>query len=296
MKTIHIISILTLLLCSCNFDRCRNGNCDHDYIYIVKHWTGKEIEIPDSYTYQIKDDTIVYDIDNADYKIITYIDSTGCHTCHMQLDKWDKALGQLKSIPDISVNFAMILNSPDNREMYRILKTSDFRNPVVFDRDGLFAHVNTLPVDESCRTFLLDADNRILAIGNPALNPKTLELYMKIINGEGTGDETSADNMQISLCADKAKPLGLVSVGDSVIIDYELHNETGRTVHIQDIVPSCGCIKAVTFPDSIPQGEYALIEISVAPTEPSADYQQQIDIFYKEAESPETLNVYGFVK
>ena len=183
MKTIHIISILTLLLCSCNFDRCRNGNCDHDYIYIVKHWTGKEIEIPDSYTYQIKDDTIVYDIDNADYKIITYIDSTGCHTCHMQLDKWDKALGQLKSIPDISVNFAMILNSPDNREMYRILKTSDFRNPVVFDRDGLFAHVNTLPVDESCRTFLLDADNRILAIGNPALNPKTLELYMKIING-----------------------------------------------------------------------------------------------------------------
>lgn len=33
-------------------------------------------------------------------------------------------------------------------------------------------------------TFLLDKDNKVLAIGNPIHNPKVKELYLKIIQGE----------------------------------------------------------------------------------------------------------------
>ena len=33
------------------------------------------------------------------------------------------------------------------------------------------------------QTFLLDKDNKVLAMGNPILNPKIKELYLKIIRG-----------------------------------------------------------------------------------------------------------------
>lgn len=34
------------------------------------------------------------------------------------------------------------------------------------------------------QTFLLDRNNRVIAIGNPIYNPKVKELYLKIIKGE----------------------------------------------------------------------------------------------------------------
>lgn len=297
----HIITFFCYIFAlSCTNRNCENGDCDHDYLNIIKNWTGKEIIIPSDYKYQIKDQYVDYDFEDADYKIITYIDSTGCHSCHMQLPKWDKAIGELKSIPDVSLNFLMILNSQKEHDTYRLLRIDDFRHPIVIDRDNAFAGINTLPVDETCHTFLLNSENKILAIGNPALNPKTMRLYKKIISGKDDNQATeSYDNeetKQVSFCNNPAKALGIIRTGETASITYELYNNDSITVHIEDIVPSCGCIKASSSTDAIHPGEYALVNVEVTPTETSADYQQQIDIYYREFEHPESLTIYGFVK
>ena len=58
------------------------------------------------------------------------------------------------------------------------------------------------------QTFLLDRNNRVIAIGNPIYNPKVKELYLKIIKGEKIErrdesivikTEVDASNISVSL-------------------------------------------------------------------------------------------------
>ncbi len=35
------------------------------------------------------------------------------------------------------------------------------------------------------QTFLLDADNRVVALGNPVHNPEVKSLYLRLLRGEG---------------------------------------------------------------------------------------------------------------
>ena len=58
------------------------------------------------------------------------------------------------------------------------------------------------------QTFLLDRNNRVIAIGNPIYNPKVKELYLKIIKGEKIErrdeskvikSEVDASNISVSL-------------------------------------------------------------------------------------------------
>lgn len=47
-----------------------------------------------------------------------------------------------------------------------------------------FNKLNKLPPYPMFQTFLLDKNNRVIAIGNPIHNPKVKELYLKIILGD----------------------------------------------------------------------------------------------------------------
>lgn len=53
---------------------------------LVNEWNGKEIKFPAHSVFTIQGkDTVNFDFGNADYKVITYIDSVGCTSCKLQL-------------------------------------------------------------------------------------------------------------------------------------------------------------------------------------------------------------------
>ena len=51
------------------------------------------------------------------------------------------------------------------------------------------------------QTFLLNKNNKVMAIGNPILNPKIKELYMKIIQGEEIV-KANEDNLMTNVSID----------------------------------------------------------------------------------------------
>ena len=51
------------------------------------------------------------------------------------------------------------------------------------DVDNRFNKLNNFPADMTFQTFLLDKNNKVVAIGNPIHNLKVRELYLKIIQG-----------------------------------------------------------------------------------------------------------------
>ena len=56
---------------------------------LVKEWEGKEILFPAHSVFTIQGkDTVDFDFKDADYKVVTYIDSVGCTSCKLQLHSW----------------------------------------------------------------------------------------------------------------------------------------------------------------------------------------------------------------
>jgi hypothetical protein len=146
--------------------------------YIIQEWIGKTVIFPDIKPVHIKDTINTYN--PKCYKILLYVDSIGCISCKLRLYIWIAYIEELKS----KVDFIFYFN-PKNREQFlNYLKRENLNHPVYIDTHDSLNQLNKLPAHSMFQCFLLDKDNKVLAIGNPAHNFKIWELYKQIINGE----------------------------------------------------------------------------------------------------------------
>lgn len=279
-----IAIVLLLILSSCNAYNERKK--------VVENMLGKEILIPEGMTCQIQDTPFEYDFEFADFKILTYIDSTECTSCNMKLPYWNDVLDEFKAIDEFGVNFLMIISSKEKPEISRLLRMSDFKHPIVVDDEGKFSKLNKLPKGAAYRTFLLDENNMILALGNPATNPKIKNLYKKII--AETRGEMELD--QFSLVTEPIKNLGMIGERDTVNVSFYMRNNDSIPYHIQGIIPSCNCITVENDSYILSPGTTNKIGIQFVADSIGSRMYKYIDIFYEEKEYPERLIVYGYLK
>ncbi|MCM1378105.1 MAG: DUF1573 domain-containing protein [Prevotella sp.] len=279
---------------SCSFNSNSTDDSE-DYIGIVRTLVGKNLIIPGTYVYQIGHDTIDLTFENTDFKIINYIDSAECNQCYMQLQKWNEAIGKFKALQDVDVTVMTILNTTADADILRVLEVNDFKYPIVFDKDGLFKQCNLPQFNKKCHVFLLDSDDKILAIGNPAINVKVMNLYHRILTGQA--DTNEYDKSDIMLCPDGLKSIGLAQVGDSVNVSFDMYNATAHDIVIDNVIPSCGCIKILSYNTIIKSNEEGVLNVEIIPTiDNKGEYIQYIEVYYKGFEKPEILNVYGYVQ
>lgn len=281
------IIIVTLVLF---FISCESKNDRHKKA--VESLIGKEIRIPENAECQIQDIPFDYDFDDADYKIITYIDSAGCTSCNMKLASRNASIDEFKTLEDIEVNYLLIINSKNKEEIIRLLKMGEFNHPVMIDTEGEFIRYNEMPEESAYHTILLDNSNRILAVGDPVKNPKIKELYRNII----TESQKEENNEKLSLASHPTKNLGMVNKGDTVHVSFQMINEDSVTYHIQDIIPSCDCVKVESESTVISPDGRNNIGIRFATDTIGTTFSKYIEIFYEETEKPERLTVYGYMR
>lgn len=214
-----LLVLLTIASCTSKYSEQRD---------MVTKWSGKEILFPSDMQFQIQADSIDYDFVNADYKIITYIDSANCIPCQMRLSLWDNVINEFKSIPDIQINFVMVINGRNRKMIESNLKQCRFNNLVCINESGSFDKANHLPKGKNYHTFLLDDKNRVIAIGNPATNPRVKELFESVIFKD-LGIDSITKN---KLCKNSVYNLGLVNITDTLSVDFELNNTDDKTYHI----------------------------------------------------------------
>lgn len=131
-------------------------------------------------------DTIQAGIINSKYSIITYVDSVGCTSCKLALNRWLKFMAELDTITKSSVPVHFFLNPSDKDEVIELFERNKFDYPVCLDESDSINILNKFPKDIFFQTFLLDKDNRVIAIGNPVLNLKIKDLYFNIISENAT--------------------------------------------------------------------------------------------------------------
>jgi hypothetical protein len=229
---------------------------------MVKFWTGKSVIFPEHLkpVYPIKDDTVKYAIDeniNKKYKILFYVDSTGCTSCKLHLHLWKMYIKELSS----TIDFKFYFYPKTEEGLLFLLNKERFAYPVYIDSNDDLNKLNRFPNSPAFQCFLLDKNNKILAIGNPATNYKVLELYKKIITGE------ASDKLPVTIIESKQTEIELndLYLGKTSEAVFVLKNTGTNPLVIQQVESSCGCTVPKWEKQPIVAGNSTEIKVKITP-------------------------------
>jgi hypothetical protein len=289
MKKNHspYFALVALFLASCSHQAAEHRDA-------VTTWIGRTLVIPqDQIAYTIATQPINCNLGHFDYKIISYIDSAGCVPCRMKLSEWKDLLDEFNASSTCNVGFTMILNTSDVDKIAQNIRHTFFMHPIVFDESNTFFKANNLPQQDDYHTFLLDDNNCILAIGNPAVNPKIRTLYKGIIFDNQDNPSDNSNIRLTNLCPHPVHALGHVNVGDTISATFALTNTDNTPYTLQALVPSCDCTFANADSDSLVPGGTMNITVTYVGDSISEPFKRHVDVYFHELQSPQRLIVYG---
>ena len=288
MKSVNFILLLLLLI------SCSNRN-DSDITSFLKEWEQKEILFPKNmYFTTMLEDTIYYNLD-SEYKILTYVDSIGCTSCKLQLPAWDMLIKEMDSLYVGKMNFIFVFSPHRVKDIRHAILTSNFNYPVCVDDQDSIIKLNKFPSDSRLHTFLLDKNNKVIAIGNPVYNPKIKELYLKIILGNNyllscdKRVETSAGFDRQSL------NMGEFDWKQEQISEVLLNNLGEGLLVINNISTSCGCISVEYSKEPIRPHENITIKVKYK-ADHLERFNKTITVHCNTEDSPLKLRITGNAK
>ena len=265
-----------------------SGGCTNN---VSQEWNNREIIFPTDLQFLIANEPLDLPQGCFNYSIVNYIDSGGCKSCKLKLEEWNELIQEFKSLSDDEFEVLTIVHTSDYDELDFILARTEYRHPVAVDEHDTFKTLNRLPKEEQYHSFLLDIDNRVLAVGNPVNNPKIKECYIRILSGDSVCEATGQSEVGLTI----SRSLGVVHPGDTVASVFRIANSDTLTHTVQTIVPSCHCISADVSGKIISPGSELTVSLTFIADSITGSFDRQVDIFYKERESPDRISVYGYI-
>ena len=282
--------IVTLIMCVWILASCQESS-EEAMLRLVNEWNGKEIKFPSRSVFTIQGkDTVDFEFVDADYKVVTYIDSVGCTSCKLQLPRWKQLIEEVDSLTGGSVPFLFYFHPKDLKELRYYTRRDDFTYPVCFDEKDELNQLNQFPLEMAFQTFLLDRDNKVVAMGNPVLNPKVKELYLGLVTGSRSAT-SSRQTTQVSVNQTELD-FGTFSKEEKQERSFVLTNTGNGLLAIQDIITSCGCTKVEYSKEPVRPG--GTLEVKVTYEAEQAEYFNKTITVYCNAEDfPLRLTVKG---
>ena len=279
----YIASLIVLgCLSSCNSED------KNVFKQLVQEWDGKVLSFPSQSVFtSLGKDTVDF-FPNATYKIVSYVDSVGCMSCKLQLYKWKDFINRLQDVP---VLFYMHPKKVD--ELQYILEKNFFDYPVCIDVNDSLNKLNHFPTEMEFQTFLLDKNNKVVAMGNPVLNPKVKELYLKIIQGKPLWDDGEDKQVMTTVSLEST----VLSMGDFSWQEerqgtFRLKNTGEKPLVMQDVVTSCGCLTVDYSQEPVMPGKETVIGVTYKADSPGY-FNKVVTVYCNAEDSPIRLRVSG---
>ena len=258
---------------------------------LVQEWEGKEILFPACSTFTIQGkDTVDFEFWNVDYKVVTYIDSLGCTHCKLQLSRWMEFIAEVDSLTDGGVPFFFYFHPKDVKELRMLTRRDGFTYPVCFDEKDEFNGLNHFPSKIAFQTFLLDKNNKVIALGNPILNPKVKELYVKLITGN---QETPKTEIITQASVDRTDlDFGSFPKEEKQERSFMLTNTGNEPLVVYDVTTSCGCTKVEYSKEPIRPGGTLEMKV-IYKADNIGRFSKTIKVYCNTDNSPFLLHVIG---
>ena len=288
MKRLLFYILFLFLLSSACQDKKKE-----QFTRLVQKWQGKEIVFPQDMEFtRFVTNPVEYRIPDAEYKVLIYVDSTGCTSCKLQLPKWKELIAHVDSATNSNIPFIFVFQSKDDRELRYILKRDNFDRPVCIDRDSRLDKLNQFPQDITFQTFLLDKDNKVKVIGNPVHNLAVRDLYLKQI----TGTQHKEILAMTTLEAEKSEyDVGMVKEGTSKKQTIIVRNTGTSVFRLKGFTTSCNCTEATCDWKELQPGESGTITVSYEAEQPG-DFYRTVDIYGNIPNNSLILSFIGTVK
>lgn len=192
-----------------------------------------------------------------------------------------------------SVPFLFYFHPKDVKVLRFLIRRDGFTHPVCFDEMDDFNRMNHFPSESMFQTFLLDKENRVIALGNPIQNPKVKELYLDLIKGnsmtasKGTLAEVSIDKTVLDFGsfpkeAKQERSFVLTNTGKELLV-------------IQDIITSCGCTKVEYSKEPVRLGETLEVKV-IYEAEKAEHFNKTVTVYCNSRNSPICFHVKGNAK
>jgi hypothetical protein len=293
MRNIFFTCGLWALLLSSSVS-CKKDKRTDDARKIVSEWTGKQIKLPDGIPCMAagRDAECVPLSGGAPYKVLMSVDSIGCISCKLGLAHWNAILSEADSLFPGKVDFLFFFQPKDEKELTYLFRRDGFRRPVFLDRESRLDRMNRFPSSMTYRCFLLDRDNKVVLVGNPALNPKIWEMYRRQIGGEATpAPEPAHTTVQAETWR---HDLGTMKTGESYSCTFALTNTGDTPLVITDVRTTCGCTVPVWTRQPVAPGATTGIKVEVTPDTPGA-FRKTVSVYANMENIPLQLSVTGEV-
>lgn len=233
-------------------------------------------------------DTI--DLSEADFTILTYVDSTGCTGCKMKLPLWKEFLNTIDSTHDSDVQFLMVVDSSGIEELYHNLQCDGFDYLVYLDAGNKISKSNIFPEKIVLQTYLLDKSKKVMAIGNPLYSSKIASLYKGIIEGKMSVIAESGDFVSIR---ESRISFGNIHIGEALSRDVVFTNHSNDTVYINKVVSSCDCTELSLPQRYIPPKYDMKATVHFTGDTITGDFERTLHIYYSDYDYPTIITILG---
>ena len=285
-QRLYILSLL-ILLAACG------ENKKEQFARLVQEWQGKEIVFPQDMAFtRFVTEPVEYRIPDVEYKVLIYVDSTGCTSCKLQLPKWKELIAHVDSAASGGSPVIFVVQSKDDKELRYILKRDNFDRPVCIDRDSRLDKLNQFLQDITFQTFLLDRDNKVKVIGNPIHNLAVRDLYLKQIAGVQHKEILAKTTLE----PEKSEyDLGTVKEGTTKKQTIAVRN-TGITVFkLTGFTTSCDCTEATCNWKELQPGESGTVTVSYEAEQPG-DFYRTVEVYGNIPDNSLMVSFIGTVK
>ncbi len=258
--------LFLILFCSCK--ETKNEKIAHQ----LNKWLDKEIYFPQNIEFTSlggKSRNLLQE--QWDYAIVSYVDSIGCISCKLQLDIWKKLIEKKDEVFEKKVSVLLFLHPLSRKELLDLLKKYKFDYPVCIDENDSFNKLNHFPSDMMFQTFLLDKNDKVVAIGNPVHNPKIKELYLNIIQGKKDveGEKTLRTEITIK---EPIISLGHFNWKEEKKTAFKIENTGKYPLIINDVTTSCGCTSVDYSKEPVRPGDSIFLQVTY-----KADHPEHFD-------------------
>ena len=285
--------ILTLIMCVWMLASCQESR-EEAMLRFVSEWNGKEIKFPSHSVFTVQGkDSVDFEFGNADYKVVTYIDSVGCASCKLQLPRWKRLVAEVDALTGGRVPFLFYFHPKDMKELRYLTRRDDFTYPVCFDERDELNRLNRFPSDMTFQTFLLDKDNKVVAMGNPVHNPKVKELYLGVITGS-RASKSSGQATRISVNHTNLD-FGTFPKEERQERSFVLTNTGRGLLVIQDITTSCGCTQVEYSKEPVRPGGTLEVKV-IYEAEKAEHFSKTVTVYCNTEDSPLRLTIKGDAK
>lgn len=285
MKNIFLLFSVFILI-SCVRDK------ENKLREVVQKWEHKEILFPTHSVYtKLGRDTVNSPNFLSNYKVLTYVDSIGCTSCKLQLVRWREFIRELDSLEQ-EVPVLFYLHPKKISEITLKLRQERFDYPVCIDEQDSLNKLNHFPTEMNFQTFLLDRDNKVVAIGNPIHNPKIKELYLDVILGRENVAATANKGMTQASFDKKTIELGTFDWHRPQTVEFVMTNTGKEPLQIEGVTTSCDCVTATCSKETVPAGNKTTIKVTYTAEKPEPFYRT-ITVYCNTPDSPIELEISG---